>query len=100
MYEFQLRDAAQHKEFEEIDADIKTKLDKSNERFEAAVRENVNALRAAMTVNHQIVETIATSIGNQQVSATGYGSNGTSTITQNEKSKMAGKIAVTLNKEI
>ena len=28
MYEFQLRDAAQHKEFlEEIDADIKTKLD-------------------------------------------------------------------------
>ena len=101
MYEFQLRDAAQHKEFlEEIDADIKTKLDQSNERFETAVRENVNALRAAMTVNHQIVETIATSIGNQQVSATGYGSNGTSTITQNEKSKMAGKIAVTLNKEI
>ena len=100
MYEFQLRDAAKHKGFlKELDNDVKMKLDESNQRFEVAVRQNVNALRAAMTVNHQIVETIAASIGNQQVSAAGYGSNGTSTITKTDKSKLAGKIAVTLNEE-
>ncbi|HAA93298.1 MAG: hypothetical protein CMM48_18690 [Rhodospirillaceae bacterium] len=100
MYEYQVRDAAQHKGFlDEIDADMRTKLEKSNERFEDAVRKNVNALRAAMTVNHQIVETIARSIENQQVAPAGYSSNGQGGRAQADKSKMASKIAFTLNEE-
>ena len=64
VYEHRLHDAAQNKAFlNDVDRDLRKKLHESNLRFQDAVRSNVHALRAAMTVNHQVVETIAHSCG-------------------------------------
>ena len=59
----------------------------------------MHALRAAMTVNHQVVETIAHSIENQQIAPAGYSATGQGKRAQADKQKMAGKIAFTLNEE-
>ena len=100
VYEHRLHDAAENKAFlDEVDRDLREKLHESNSRFQDAVRSNVHALRAAMTINHQVVETIAHSIENQQIAPAGYSATGQGKRAQADKQKMAGKIAFTLNEE-
>ena len=99
-YEHSLHDAAENKTFlDDVDKELRDKLRQSSSRFQEAVRNNVHFLRAAMTVNHQVVETIAHSIENQQIAPAGYSATGQGTRAQADKQKMASKIAFTLNEE-
>jgi hypothetical protein len=56
-------------------------------------------LRAAMSLNHQIVETIARAVQDQMVTPSGYGPNGIAAAAPADKSKLAAKVPITLNKE-
>ena len=95
-----MHDAAQNKAFlNDVERDLRKKLHESNLRFQDAVLSNVHELRAAMTVNHQVVDTIAHSIENQKIAPAGYSSTGQGKRAQADKQKMAGKIAFTLNEE-
>ena len=77
LYEMRLREASQDPAaLNTLDPMLRNRLREVSEAFGSSARRNAYALRAAMELNKQIVQTIAKSFEDQRVSSSGYTNSG------------------------
>ena len=77
LYEMRLREASQDPAaLDTLEPTLRDRLREVSEAFGSSARRNAYALRAAMELNNQIVQTIAQSVEDQRVSSAGYTNSG------------------------